>query len=60
VVPNDDSHDASRQAFLAALRPVLPGVAVSISTLPSIPPQPRGKNRVVNSELAPATESSGL
>jgi phenylacetate-CoA ligase len=60
VVPNDDFRDARRQAFLAALRSVLPGVAVSISTLPSIPSQPSGKYRIVKSELAPATGSSGL
>jgi len=59
VVPNDDFGDASRQALLAALRPVLPGVAVRIRTLPSIPPEPSGKYRIVKSELAPPAGSSG-
>jgi hypothetical protein len=59
VVPNDDFGDASRQALLAALRPVLPGVTVHIRTMPSIPSEPSGKYRIVKSELAPATGSSG-
>jgi phenylacetate-CoA ligase len=59
VVPNDDFGDASRQALLAALQPVLPGVTVRIRTMPSIPSEPSGKYRIVKSELAPATGSSG-
>jgi phenylacetate-CoA ligase len=60
VVPNDDFGDASRQALVAALRPVLPGVAVTVRTVPSIPSQPSGKYRIVKSELVPPTGSSGL
>jgi phenylacetate-CoA ligase len=59
VVPNDDYGDASRQALLAALRPVLPGVTVRIRTMASIPSEPSGKYRIVKSELAPASGSSG-
>ena len=59
VVPNDDFGDASRQALVAALRPVLPGVAVTIRTMPSIPPEPSGKYRIVKSQLVPPAGSSG-
>jgi phenylacetate-CoA ligase len=59
VVPNDDFGDASRQELLAVLRPVLPGVTVRIRAMPSIPSEPSGKYRIVKSELAPATGSSG-
>jgi hypothetical protein len=59
VVPNDDFGDASRQALLAALRPVLPGVTLRIRTMPSIPSEPSGKYRIVKSELAPPAGSSG-
>jgi hypothetical protein len=59
VLLNDDFGDASRQALLAALRPVLPGVAVSIRTLRSVPSQPSGKYRIVKSELVPPAGSSG-
>jgi phenylacetate-CoA ligase len=55
VVPNGDFGDGSRQALLAVLRPVLPGVTVRIRTMPSIPPEPSGKYRIVKSELASAT-----
>src|SRR5918996_132220 len=59
VVPNDDFGDASRQALLAALRPVLPGVAVHIRTMPSIPSEPSGKYRIVKSEVATTNGSMG-
>ncbi len=59
VVPNEDFGDASRQALLAVLRPVLPGVTVRICTMPSISSEPSGKYRIVKSELASAMRSSG-
>jgi phenylacetate-CoA ligase len=59
VVPNDEFGDASRQALLAALHPVLPGVTVRIRTMSSIPFEPSGKYRIVKSELAPAAGSIG-
>jgi len=58
VVPNGDFGDASREALLAALRPVLPGVTVRIRQMPAIPSEPSGKYRIVKSELASATGSS--
>jgi hypothetical protein len=57
-VPNGDFGDASREALLAALRPVLPGVTVRIRQMPAIPSEPSGKYRIVKSELASATGSS--
>ena len=51
VVPNDEFGDASGQALLAALRPVLPGVEVRIRTMPSIPFEPSGKYRIVQSRI---------
>jgi phenylacetate-CoA ligase len=60
VVPNDDFGDASRQALLAALRPVLPGVTIHVRTVPSIPSEPSGKYRIVKSEVATANGSMGL
>jgi phenylacetate-CoA ligase len=59
VVPNGNFGDASRQALLAALRPVLPDVTVHIRTMSSIPFEPSGKYRIVKSELAQATGSNG-
>ena len=61
VVPNDDFGVASRQALVAVLRPVLPGVTVRICTMPAIPLEPSGEFRIVKSELArpPAAGSSG-
>jgi hypothetical protein len=60
VVPNEDFGEPSRQALLAALCPVLPGVTVGICTMSSIPFEPSGKYRVVKAALAPASGSSGL
>jgi phenylacetate-CoA ligase len=61
VVPNDDFGVASREALVAALRPVLPGVTVRICTMPAIPLEPSGEFRLVKCELArpPAAGSSG-
>jgi phenylacetate-CoA ligase len=55
VVPNDGFGHATRQALLAALRPVLPGVTVHIRTMTAIPFEPNGKYRIVKSELASAS-----
>ena len=51
VVPNEDFGDASRQALHAALRPVLPGVAVRVELVPAIPAEPSGKYRIVQSRV---------
>jgi phenylacetate-CoA ligase len=52
VVPNEEFGDASRQALIAALRPVLPGVTVRIRTMPSVPFEPSGKYRIVQSRTS--------
>lgn len=60
VVPNDDFGEASRQALMAALRPVLPGVSVRIRTVSSVRFEPSGKFRIVQSRVAAGEQQTGI
>lgn len=60
IVPNDDFGEASRQALVAALRPVLPGVTVRIRTMPSVRFEPSGKFRIVQSRITAKEEQAGM
>jgi hypothetical protein len=52
--------DASRQALLAALLLVLPGIAASIRAMPSIPFERSCKYPIVKSELTPQPDQSAV
>lgn len=51
IVPGDEFGDDERRAVHAALMPVLPGMTIRIETLTTIPPEPSGKYRIVQSRL---------
>lgn len=51
VVPTEAFDDGQAAALVAALRPVVPGVVVEVRTVPSIPSEPSGKYRIVQSRL---------
>jgi phenylacetate-CoA ligase len=51
VVPDAEFGDAERRRIVELLRPVLGGLEARVHAVPSIPPEPSGKRRIVRSDV---------